>query len=52
MDDLSERAEKLPQWSETPRAHQFRTCVELLMDAVCPKQYQAHDVGDAVQEGF
>ena len=36
-EDSSELAEKmphLPQWSETPRVHQFRTCVELLQNAV------------------
>jgi ankyrin repeat protein len=37
-EDSSGLAEKLPQWSETPRVHQFRSCVELLRDAMYPNQ--------------
>lgn len=48
FEDSSELAEKLPQWSETPRIHQFRTCVGLLQDAArgnsCPGDGGGADV--------
>ncbi len=39
MEDSSCLAEKLPQWSETPRVHQFMTCAGLLADAMGLKSF-------------
>ena len=47
MEPSSALAEKLPQWSETPRAHQFQKIVGLLQRAL---GFQAPDVSDAFNE--
>ena len=54
LEDASELAEKMPQWSETPRVHQFRTCVGLLQDAVRFGSSRFHGSGalaDGGEEG-
>jgi hypothetical protein len=51
-EDSSGLAEKLPQWSETPRIHQFRTCVGLLQDAVHANRCQGHGGGAYVVGAF
>ncbi len=52
MQDSSGLAEKLPQWSETPRVHQFRTCVGLLRDAMSLNQIHGGGLELDVMDAF